>query len=73
MPPSSMPRARSRLHHAARPSAVGRRVLIEVRGEQQKDGKLKIWAADKNGVLCGEMDLEFASMSGPSTACASST
>jgi 3-methylfumaryl-CoA hydratase len=33
---------------------------IEVRGEEQKDGKLKIWAADKNGVLCGEMDLEFA-------------
>jgi 3-methylfumaryl-CoA hydratase len=36
--------------------------LIEVRGEaQQADGRLKIWAADKNGVLCGEMDLEFAS------------
>ena len=34
--------------------------LIDVRGEAQKDGKLKIWAADKNGVLCGEMDLEFA-------------
>jgi 3-methylfumaryl-CoA hydratase len=34
--------------------------LIDVRGEEQKDGKLKIWAADKNGVLCGEMDLEFA-------------
>ncbi|MDP2329148.1 MAG: hypothetical protein Q8M19_00410 [Reyranella sp.] len=35
--------------------------LIEVRGEaQQPDGKLRIWAADKNGVLCGEMDLEFA-------------
>lgn len=34
--------------------------LIEVRGEPQKDGKLRIWAADKNGVLCGEMDLEFA-------------
>ena len=33
---------------------------IEVRGEDQKDGKLKIWAADKNGVLCGEMDLEFS-------------
>jgi 3-methylfumaryl-CoA hydratase len=33
---------------------------IEVRGEAQKDGKLRIWAADKNGVLCGEMDLEFA-------------
>jgi 3-methylfumaryl-CoA hydratase len=33
--------------------------LIEVRGEAQKDGRLKIWAADKNGVLCGEMDLEF--------------
>ena len=34
--------------------------LIDVRGEEQKDGKLKIWAADKNSVLCGEMDLEFA-------------
>lgn len=35
--------------------------LIEVRGEQQAaDGKLKLWAADKNGTLCGEMDLEFA-------------
>jgi 3-methylfumaryl-CoA hydratase len=34
--------------------------VIEVRGEEQKDGQLKIWAADKNGVLCGEMDLEFA-------------
>jgi 3-methylfumaryl-CoA hydratase len=33
---------------------------IEVRGEEQKDGHLKIWAADKNGVLCGEMELEFA-------------
>jgi 3-methylfumaryl-CoA hydratase len=34
--------------------------LIDVRGEQQQaDGKLKIWAADKNGVLCGEMELEF--------------
>jgi len=33
---------------------------IEVRGEAQADGKLRIWAADKNGVLCGEMDLEFA-------------
>ncbi len=34
--------------------------LIDVRGEDQKDGKLKIWAANKDGVLCGEMDLEFA-------------
>jgi 3-methylfumaryl-CoA hydratase len=34
--------------------------VIEVRGEAQKDGYLKIWAADKNGVLCGEMELEFA-------------
>jgi 3-methylfumaryl-CoA hydratase len=33
--------------------------FIDVRGEEQRDGKLKIWAADKNGVLCGEMDLEF--------------
>ena len=35
--------------------------LIDVRGEEQTAGKLKIWAADKNGVLCGEMDLEFKS------------
>ena len=34
--------------------------LIEVRGEAQKDGKLRIWAADRNGTLCGEMELEFA-------------
>ena len=34
--------------------------FIEVRGEAQKDGRLVIWAADKNGVLCGEMELEFA-------------
>ena len=34
--------------------------LIEVRGEAPKDGHLKIWATDKNGVLCGEMELEFA-------------
>jgi len=40
------------------PLWVGER--IDVRGEAQNDGKLKIWAADKNGVLCGEMDLEFA-------------
>jgi len=34
--------------------------LIEVRGEAPKDGHLKIWAADKNGVLCGDMELELA-------------
>ncbi|MBS0224006.1 MAG: hypothetical protein JSR91_25040 [Proteobacteria bacterium] len=34
--------------------------IIDVRGEPQKEGRLKIWAADKNGVLCGEMELEFA-------------
>lgn len=34
--------------------------VIEVRGEAQNGAHLKIWAADKNGVLCGEMDLEFA-------------
>ncbi len=33
--------------------------LIEVRGLPAKDGRLSIWAADKNGVLCGEMELEF--------------
>ena len=35
--------------------------LIDVRGEDQKDGKMKIWAANKDSVLCGEMDLEFKS------------
>jgi hypothetical protein len=31
-----------------------------VRGEDQAaDGRLKIWAADKSGTLCGEMELEF--------------
>jgi 3-methylfumaryl-CoA hydratase len=34
--------------------------VIEVRGEAQKEGRLKIWAADKDGVLCGEMELEFS-------------
>lgn len=35
--------------------------IIDVRGEEQAaDGKIRIWAADKNGTLCGEMDLEFA-------------
>jgi 3-methylfumaryl-CoA hydratase len=33
--------------------------LIEVRGEDLTDGKMRIWASDKNGTLCGEMDLEF--------------
>ena len=33
---------------------------LNVRGETQAaDGKLRLWAADKNGTLCGEMDLEF--------------
>lgn len=34
---------------------------LEVRGAAQADGKLKIWAANKDGVLCGEMELEFRS------------
>jgi 3-methylfumaryl-CoA hydratase len=34
--------------------------LIDVRGEAPRDDKMKIWAANKDGVLCGEMDLEFA-------------
>ena len=34
--------------------------LIDVRGEEQKDGNMKIWASNKDGVLCGEMDLEFS-------------
>jgi 3-methylfumaryl-CoA hydratase len=34
--------------------------LIEVRGGTQTEGQFRIWAADKNGVLCGEMELEFA-------------
>jgi 3-methylfumaryl-CoA hydratase len=33
--------------------------LIEVRGQPAKDGRMTLWAADKNGVLCGEMELEF--------------
>ena len=40
------------------PLWVGDRV--EIRGTALADGKMKLWAADKNGVLCGEMDLEFA-------------
>ncbi|MFO1080669.1 MAG: hypothetical protein U1E23_08590 [Reyranellaceae bacterium] len=32
----------------------------EIRGEAQRDGRLRLWAADKNGVLCGEMELDFA-------------
>jgi 3-methylfumaryl-CoA hydratase len=41
------------------PLWVGER--IDVCGEAQTgDGRMKIWAADRNGVLCGEMDLEFA-------------
>ena len=53
-------RARSPAAPPASSIRCGSATLIEVRGEEQKDGKLKIWAADKNGVLCGEMDLEFA-------------
>lgn len=34
--------------------------LIEVRGETQEGNRLKVRAADKNGVLCGEMELEFS-------------
>ncbi|MBV8393248.1 MAG: hypothetical protein JOY81_08695 [Alphaproteobacteria bacterium] len=34
---------------------------LDVRGAAQADGKMKIWAANKDGVLCGEMELEFAS------------
>jgi 3-methylfumaryl-CoA hydratase len=33
---------------------------IEVRGGPMKEGHLSVWAADKNGVLCGEMELDFA-------------
>ena len=33
--------------------------LIEVRGLPAKDGRMTLWAADKNGVLCGEMEVEF--------------
>lgn len=34
---------------------------LEVRGAAQADGKMKIWIANKDGVLCGEMELEFRS------------
>lgn len=33
---------------------------LEVRGAAPADGKLRVWAADKNGILCGEMELAFA-------------
>ena len=29
-------------------------------GYPAKDGKMRVFIADKNGTLCGEMDLEFA-------------
>ena len=57
---SPTPRARSPATPRGSSIRCGSAILIEVRGEAQKDGKLRIWAADKNGVLCGEMDLEFA-------------
>lgn len=34
--------------------------FIEVRGREQENGRLEVWAADKHGVLCGEMELTFA-------------
>lgn len=33
---------------------------LTVRGGEAKDGRMKIWSADKAGHLCGEMTLEFA-------------
>ncbi len=33
---------------------------LSVRGAEAKDHRMRIWAADKDGHLCGEMDLEFA-------------
>ncbi len=40
------------------PLWVGDPVEIR-RGEQGTDGRLKVWAADMNGMLCGEMEMEF--------------
>lgn len=33
---------------------------VSLRGSAAKDGRMRVWTADKNGHLCGEMDLEFA-------------
>lgn len=33
---------------------------VSIRGAAAKDGRMHIWTADKDGHLCGEMDLEFA-------------
>ncbi|TXL73530.1 hypothetical protein FHP25_20310 [Vineibacter terrae] len=33
---------------------------LTIRGADAKDGRMKVWAADKAGHLCGEMDLELA-------------
>lgn len=62
MTDAALKHARGRLAaYSARlvhPLWIGER--IDVCGEAEKDGKMKIWAADKNGVLCGEMELEFS-------------
>ena len=59
-----MPRARSPLYRRLGPSAVGRRFHRGAR-RGAEGRQLEIWAADKNGVLCGEMELEFAMSGGP--------
>lgn len=33
---------------------------VSLRGSAAKDRRMRVWTADKNGHLCGEMDLEFA-------------
>jgi 3-methylfumaryl-CoA hydratase len=33
---------------------------VSIRGSAVSDRKMRVWAADKNGYLSGEMDLEFA-------------
>jgi len=33
---------------------------VKICGYGAKDGKMRVFLADKNGTLCGEMDLEFA-------------
>lgn len=33
---------------------------VSIRGTAAKDGRMRVWAANKDGYLSGEMDLEFA-------------
>ena len=33
---------------------------VSIRGSAAKDRRMRVWAANKDGYLSGEMDLEFA-------------